>query len=170
VGFREITSRLIGLGHKAIAHLGAPEAFTFAELRARGWHIAMRAAGLNDDLKMICASTEEAGESAAATLLAGGVRPTALICATDRIAIGAMRAIQASGLVVGRDIVVTGHDNIHASRFMNPALTTMELDVRSVGECLADKLLSLVETGMPEKPGEVFPLRQILRASSGEGD
>ena len=168
-GFREVTSRLIGLGHEAIAHLGAPDVFTFAELRARGWHIAMRAAGLSDDLKIICAATEEAGETAVNALLAGHVRPTALVCATDRIAIGALRAIRAAGMVAGRDIVVTGHDNIHASQFMQPALTTMELDVGRVGECLAEKLLSLIATGMPEQPGDVFPLRQILRASSGEG-
>lgn len=167
-GFREITSRLIALGHRRIAHLGAPHVFTFAELRARGWHMAMRSAGLVDDLKAICASSEEAGEAAAAALLAGADRPTALICATDRIAIGAVRAVQAAGLVVGRDVAVTGHDNIHASGFTNPALTTMELDVRSVGECLADKLLHLLESGLPDEPGRVFPLRQIIRASSGE--
>ncbi len=169
-GFREITSRLIGLGHGRIAHLGAPDVFTFAELRARGWHMAMRAAGLADDLKTICASTEEAGEMAASALLAGPDRPTALICATDRIAIGAVRAAQAAGLIVGRDIAVTGHDNIHASGFTNPALTTMELDVRSVGESLADKLLCLIENGMPDRPGEIFQLRHVLRASSGEAD
>jgi hypothetical protein len=45
----------------------------------------------------------------------------------------------------------------------------MELDVRSLGECLTDKLLHLLETGMPEKLGEIFPLNHIARASSGEG-
>lgn len=167
-GFRDVTNRMIGLGHRRIAHLAAPDHFTFAELRARGWHMAMRVAGLADDLKVMCASAEEAGEQAAAELLAVADRPTALICATDRIAIGAIRAVQAAGLVVGRDIAVTGHDNIHASRFTHPALTTMDLDVRSVGECLVDKLLHLIDRGMPEQPGEVFALRQILRASSGE--
>lgn len=169
-GFREVTSRLVALGHRRIAHLAAPDHFTFAELRARGWHMAMRAAGLPDDLKQMCPSSEEAGEQVAARLLAGPDRPTALICATDRIAIGAVRAAQAAGLVVGRDVAVTGHDNIHASRFTHPALTTMELDVRSVGACLADKLLHLIERGMPDTPGDVFPLSQVLRASSGEAD
>lgn len=169
-GFREVTNRMVALGHKRIAHLAAPDHFTFAELRARGWHMAMRAAGLADDLKRMCPSSEDAGEQVAARLMAGTDRPTALICATDRIAIGAVRAAQAAGLVVGRDIVVTGHDNIHASRFTHPALTTMELDVRSVGECLADKLLHLIERGMPDQPGDIFPLRQILRASSAEAD
>jgi len=167
-GFREVTARMVALGHTRIAHLAAPDHFTFAELRARGWHMAMRAAGLSDDIKVMCPSSEDAGEQAAAALLAGPGRPTALICATDRIAIGALRAVQAAGLVAGRDIAVTGHDNIHASRFTHPALTTMELDVRSVGECLADKLLHLIERGMPDTPGDIFALRHCPRASSGE--
>ncbi len=167
-GFREITNRLIGRGHTRIAHLAAPDRLTFAELRARGWHLSMRTANLADDLKRSCLATEESGEIAAAGLLASSDRPTALVCATDRIAIGAVRAVQASGLVVGRDVVVTGHDNIHAARYTNPALTTMELDVRNVGECLADKLFELLDAGEPKQRGTVFPLRQILRASTGE--
>jgi LacI family transcriptional regulator len=167
-GFREITNRMINRGHRRIAHLAAPDYFTFAELRARGWHFAMRATNLVDDLKRTCLATEDAGEAAAAYLLAGSDRPTALICATDRIAIGAVRAVQAAGLLVGRDIAVTGHDNIHASGYTHPALTTMELDVRNVGECLADKLFELLDNGQPKEGGSVFPLRQILRASSGE--
>jgi LacI family transcriptional regulator len=169
-GFREVTNRLIAHGHRRIAHLAAPDLFTFAELRARGWHMAMRAAGLSDDLKLSCASTEEAGEAAALSLLEGPHKPTALVCATDRIAIGAIRAAQSSGMVVGHDIAITGHDNIHASRFMHPALTTMELDVRRVGERLSDKLFHLIDGGSPEEPGEIFALNHIPRASSGEAD
>jgi hypothetical protein len=46
----------------------------------------------------------------------------------------------------------------------------MELDVRSVGECLVDNLLHLIEHGMPEDPGNIFPLKHLLRASSSEAD
>ncbi|MCX7323427.1 MAG: substrate-binding domain-containing protein [Hyphomicrobiales bacterium] len=169
-GFREITGRLIVLGHRRIAHLAAPDHFTFAELRARGWHMAMRSAGLPDDLKRVCPATEDAGETAAAALLVGPERPTALICATDRMAIGAVRAAQAAGLVVGRDIAVTGHDNIHAARFTHPALTTMELDVKSVGESLVDKLFDDLDGKESAQKGMIFPLRQILRASTGEDE
>ncbi|MGL5737079.1 MAG: substrate-binding domain-containing protein, partial [Beijerinckiaceae bacterium] len=167
-GFRDVTARLAGLGHSRIAHLAAPDHFMFAALRARGWQMAMRDAGLADDLKIDCASSEEGGEAAASPLLARKDRPTALVCATDRIAIGATRAAQAAGLVVGRDIAITGHDNIHAAQFLQPALTTMALDVRTVGTRLADKLFDVMAGGLPQQPGDVFPLRHILRASSGE--
>lgn len=167
-GFREVTARMIGLGHRRIAHLAAPDRFTFAELRARGWQMAMEAAALPDDLKIAADPSEEGGRIAAAALLSRQDRPSALICSTDRIAIGAVRAVQAAGLVVGRDIAVTGHDNIHAAGFTHPALTTMEFDVRSVGECLVGKLLAMINSASAEPTGSIFPLRQILRGSTGE--
>lgn len=169
-GFRDITQRLIAHGHSRIAHLGAPDVFTFAELRARGWHLAMQAAGLGDQRKVTCNSTEEGGELAARALLESPDPPTALVCATDRIAIGAIRAIHAAGLVPGRDIAVSGHDNIHAAAFTHPALTTMALDVRCTGENLAAKLLRLIDGGSLEQLGDVYPLQHILRQSTGETD
>ncbi len=98
-GFRDVTARLIARGHVKIAHLAAPDQFTFAGLRARGWQAAMRDAGLRDDRMVPCASSEEGGAAAAAHLLAGADRPTALVCATDRIAIGATRAAQPPALL-----------------------------------------------------------------------
>lgn len=167
-GFREVTRRIIGLGHTRIAHLAAPDLFTFAELRARGWHMAMRAAGLPDDLKIVAGMTEDGGHAAVEGLLAGAGRPTALICATDRIAIGAIQALHSAGLVVGRDIVVTGHDNIHAASVVHPALTTMQLDVRTVGNTLAEKLFAMLDGKSDEPTGDIFPLQHILRGSTGE--
>jgi LacI family transcriptional regulator len=168
-GFRDLTRRLVALGHRRIAHIGAQDQFTFAGFRARGWREAMGEADLGGDLFTACAATEEAGESAAAALLAGANRPTALVCATDRIAIGAVRAAQAVGLEVGRDIAIAGHDNIHAAQFTNPPITTMELEVRQVGDCLADALFRLIEGGEPGG-GMVFALRHFRRRSTGEAE
>ncbi len=169
-GFREVTERLIRLGHRRIAHLGGPNQLVFATLRAAGWRSAMQAAGLAADLSMACEAHEEAGEAAAAQLLTGADRPTALVCATDRIALGAMRAAQAAGLTIGTDIAIAGHDNIHAARFIHPPLTTMELDARRAGELLVEKLLGLLDGRTPGELGSVLPLIHHRRASSGEAE
>jgi LacI family transcriptional regulator len=168
-GFREVTQRLVALGHRRIAHLGGPERLLFSAVREAGWREAMAAAGLRADLVRACDANEEAGEAVAAALLAGPDRPTALVCATDRIAIGAMRAAQAAGLEIGRDVAITGHDNIHAARFTHPPLTTMQLDARLAGNLLVDKLLDLIDGRTPDEPGSILPLEQIPRASSAEG-
>lgn len=168
-GFHAATARLAGLGHTRIAHLGAPDEFMFAGFRRAGWRRAMAEAGLADDLESAVAPTEEGGEAGAAAMLSRADRPTALICATDRIAIGAMRAAQAAGLIVGRDIAIAGYDNIHAGQHTSPPLTTMELDASTAGERLADMALALVGGASAEGLSEVLTPRQIARASTGEG-
>jgi LacI family transcriptional regulator len=167
-GFHDVTSRLIGLGHRRIALLGGPAGLVYSAYRLAGWREAMQGAGLAPDLTQPCEAHEEAGETAAAAMIARSDRPTALVCATDRIAIGAIRAAQRAGLEVGRDIAITGHDNIHAARFVQPSLTSMELDAGAAGRLIVDKLLGLIEGRICDEPGSVLPLAQIARASSGE--
>lgn len=51
--------------------------------------------------------------------------PDALVCVTDAVALGAMRALKESGITPGQDVLVTGHDNLRFSAFLSPALTTV---------------------------------------------
>lgn len=67
---------------------------------------------------------------------------TALLCASDLMAIGAIRQLQQMGLRVPEDISVCGFDDIRLSRYITPGLTTVRIDVDSVGTraflCLQD--------------------------------
>jgi LacI family transcriptional regulator len=166
-GFRDVTLRLIAGGHRRIAHIAAPEAYNFAGLRKAGWQSAMREAGLRDDLAFHCEATETAGETVAARLLALPDRPTAIVCSTDRIAIGAIQAAWTAGLEPGRDLAITGHDNIHAARFTHPSLTTMTFDTAAVAERMVQRLFALMNGETPGG-GQIFPLQHFVRASSGE--
>jgi LacI family transcriptional regulator len=170
-GFYDVTRRLIGLGHKRLVHIGAPGRFAFARYRAEGFTRALDEAGMVavSAIETSETMTEAGGEAVAAQILGRSAPPTALICATDRLAIGAIRAATARGMVVGRDIAITGHDNLHASAFTAPPLTTMDADVRMAGQRLAKKILTLMARKSPDETGEILPLTHILRASSGEG-
>jgi LacI family transcriptional regulator len=170
-GFYDVTRRLIARGHTRLAHIGAPERFSFARYRAEGFTRALDEAGFVavSAIETSETMTEAGGEAAAALLLNRLNPPTALICATDRLAIGAIRAAEARGMVVGRDIAITGHDNLHASAFTTPPLTTMDADVRLAGERLSAKILALMKGASPDGMGEVLQLTHILRPSSGEG-
>ncbi|HET6158591.1 MAG TPA: substrate-binding domain-containing protein [Dongiaceae bacterium] len=168
-GFHELTARLIARGHRRIALLSAPTSLMFAARRAAGWRAAMAEAGLATTLMAEEAHTEEGGHALATRFLALSERPTAIICATDRMAVGAMRAIESAGLTVGSDIAVTGHDNIPASLFTDPPLTTMELPMREVGKRLAEMVLARLGGADIRDLQEVRPLIQHPRASSGEG-
>ncbi|MBL8589061.1 MAG: substrate-binding domain-containing protein [Methylobacteriaceae bacterium] len=167
-GFFGLTARLIGLGHRRIAFLGAPDDLMFSSYRRAGWRRALAQADLADDLVLALPATESEGENAAARLMARADAPSALVCATDRIAIGAVRAAQAAGLLVGRDVAIAGHDNIHAAQHLSPPLTTMELDVAAVGARMARMTLALLAGAKADGMQEVFTPRQILRESTGE--
>jgi LacI family transcriptional regulator len=127
----------------------------------------MKSAGLRHDAGIESELTEFGGLAAARALLAMTPRPTALLCATDRIAIGAMRAVKELKLEVGRDVSVVGHDNISASAFTDPGLSTMELSMVDVGTRVADMLIALIGGADPRDLAEILPVIPIERASVG---
>jgi len=87
------------------------------------------------------------------------------------MAIGAIRAAREAGLTIGRDIAISGHDNIPVAAFTSPALTTMEMPIRDVGTSIVEKVIALAGGAKPSAlTQELFPLRHVLRASTGEAD
>jgi len=165
--FAQATRRLLAFGHRDIAYVGAAPEFMFSELRRRGWAAAMAAADLAPAISMETAATEQGGLAAMRALLRSTPRPTAFLCATDRIAIGGLRAIKEAGLAVGRDVSIVGHDNLSASAFTEPGLTTMELPITEVGTRLAEMLIALIGGADARDLAEVWPVRAVERASTG---
>ncbi|MBN8533552.1 MAG: substrate-binding domain-containing protein [Rhizobiales bacterium] len=168
-GFDELTTRLINQGRRRFAHLAGPSNLTYSALRAKGFTRALAQAGLPAGRIVETIATEEGGYQAARILLSQSERPDAIICATDHMALGAYRAIGEIGARIGADIAVTGHDNLAAAAFTDPPLTTMEPPIREAGLSIAEKLIALIGGAKPADLQEVMPLRQLPRASSGEG-
>ena len=163
----EATERLIALGHRRIALLNALPSFNYALDREAGWRRALRNAGLADTLRAESPPTEAEGESAARSLLQRPTPPTAILCATDRLAAGALRACIGSGLVVGHDVSVIGFDNLPFASYIHPRLTTIEQPVEASGQMMADMLLKLLAGADPALLNATLPTRLIVRASDG---
>lgn len=164
--FNDAVLRLAGLGHRRIGHLAAPSAFTFAHLRRTGFERAVAETGVTGTV-VEDVTSEEGGYRAAKTLLARPDAPTALLCATDAMAFGAMRAAREHGLTVGADLAVVGHDNITSGAFTDPALATMELPIAETGRRLAEMALARIDGRDPRDLTEINPVRFIARASLG---
>lgn len=163
--FREATRALGALGHRIIAHIGAPQDLTFARVRRAGWLRGMSELDLPGTCEEITLPSEAGGYQAARSLLAGPLHPTALLCATDSIAIGALRALKEGGHRPGRDIAVIGHDNLPSSAFTDPPLTTMEIAVPDVGRRIAEMLVALIGGERPQQLQTLLPVRQVPRAT-----
>ncbi len=139
--------------------------------RERGYRETMRKAG-KDPLVIPGAQTgaktdnENHGYSSFKAYLEGHQPPSALFCATDSIAIGAMRASEERGLRIGRDMLVAGHDDLHFSAFLTPPLTTVSQPKQSMGEEAIKAIKELVESS-PESPLQQTLHSQLrIRASS----
>jgi DNA-binding LacI/PurR family transcriptional regulator len=92
-GTAAATRHLLESGHRRIAFIGWPEGSGVGDDRRAGWHIAMREAKLA--VSGMCRSVPDGadeGEQAALDLLAGFDPPTAFVCASDSLALGALRA------------------------------------------------------------------------------
>jgi DNA-binding LacI/PurR family transcriptional regulator len=146
-GGQLVTQHLIDSGAKSFAFIGtagqrAPEFMA----RYQGHIDTLEAGGLlpKEVVQYNAVSTEEAGYEATQQILDSGKRPDALVCASDLIAVGAMKCLKKNGLDIPGDIMVSGYDNIPISAFTTPTLTTVQQNTKLAGELLVHKLLKLI--------------------------
>jgi LacI family transcriptional regulator len=165
--FAEATERLIGFGHRDIGLINAPEQYMFAVHRAAGWRRALAAAGLPEGPLVQAEATEEHGFRMMNTLLARRRRPTAVLCATDRMAVGALHALASAGLRAGRDVSVIGYDDLPMASYTDPPLTTLEQPIPRMAERLVQMLLAMLDGAEPSQFNEVWRARLIVRRSDG---
>jgi LacI family transcriptional regulator, repressor for deo operon, udp, cdd, tsx, nupC, and nupG len=134
-GAIEAVNHLMALGHRRIAHITGPARSPVAIHRREGYLAALSAAGINSGEENCVPGefTIASGETAMASLLARPKRPTAVFCANDEIAIGAIRTIKAAGLRVPQDVSVVGFDDQHISSIYDPPLTTVHLPIVDLG-------------------------------------
>ncbi|MEJ1158339.1 LacI family DNA-binding transcriptional regulator [Prosthecomicrobium sp. N25] len=162
----DATRRVIALGHRRILHLAAPSAFSFAGHRRRGYLRAMAEAGLEPQV-VECVADEAHGHDAARSSLAGPGRPTAILAATDRQAHGVLHAAREAGLVVPRDLSVLGYDNLTASAYTDPPLSSLELPLADASRKLADFVLARIDGVPAEDLQAVLDVVAIDRGSVG---
>lgn len=145
---------LAEFGHRRIGYISPPHEQYLAQQRWAGFVNGMRAHELPFDDHLLYEGdfTEHSGEAGAQVLLAQSNPPTAIICNNDRMAFGAMRAIQSHGLRVGQDVSVVGFDDITLAQFYHPSLTTIRQPVREIGQLLFE----LLQTIIAGEPGEAL--------------
>jgi len=142
-----VTEHLIEQGRKRFAFVGqagseAPEFMA----RFNGHMDALSKHHLSDQFmgQFDAIFTEEAGHDAASMLFDEQIMPDAIVCASDLIATGVLRAMRDKQLHCPNDIAVVGYDDIPVSAFTTPALTTVKQNTKLAGELLVANLLKLI--------------------------
>ncbi|WP_170771938.1 LacI family DNA-binding transcriptional regulator [Ruegeria lacuscaerulensis] len=144
----ELADRVIGLGHRRIGVIsGIRSGNDRARLRIEGIEQAATRHGIShSDLTIIETSYEiENGAAAFDRLMSQSVRPTAVLCGNDVLAVGALHRAREMGLNVPRDVSITGFDDIELARIVSPALTTVHVPHREMGRRAAMELVSMLE-------------------------
>ena len=92
--------------------------------------------------------------------------PTALLCANDILAVGALQAIRAAGLAVPDDLALVGFDDMDLCSYTDPQLSTVHLPAYDVGSYAAEALLGWLEKKAFHGREVVFPARFVRRGSA----
>lgn len=166
----DLTTHLFEHGRTRLLFVGDPDHAPDVADRYRGFREAHERRGLLAPPAVRVPFREEAGRDVARRWLAGALGADALFCANDEIALSVHRAVQEAGYVVPTDLAVVGFDDVMASRFVRPGLTTVRQPVRRLGQLAAERLHALVAGGdLPAEQG-VLPTELVLRGSCGCSD
>jgi LacI family transcriptional regulator len=168
--FEKATGLLADIGHRRIALINGEAPLSFASHRRSGWEEALSARGLPvaEELVLGAAMTEENGYRLARRVLELESPPTALLCSSIFLALGAMRAARDSGLSIGRDLSLIAHDDgVEAIRpsTLTPALTTTFSPIRAAGARIAEIALALAGGEAASALQEVWPVDLVYRSS-----
>lgn len=165
-GARAAVEHLIKTGRRRIVFLGAPGVPEIAQ-RYEGYQLALSKAPRGMAAHRIVPShlTADTAYEAMRSFIREGGEFDAVFCATDVIAISAIRAIAASGLSVPDDVAVVGFDDISIAAHANPSLTTVHQDLERGAHILVDLLFKRIAG--EETPSAMMPAELVIRESSG---
>jgi LacI family repressor for deo operon, udp, cdd, tsx, nupC, and nupG len=160
---------LVALGHRRIGLISGPERYMPVQRKIAGYRAAMtRLIGTTtaelDELIALSLFGVEGGAAAASRLLDRGV--TGIVCGSDLMALGAIRAARQRGLSVPEDVSVVGYDDSPLIAFTDPPLTTVRQPVLAMAMAAARALVDEIN-GYPAPHSEyVFRPELVVRAST----
>lgn len=175
-GTRAAMDHLLGLGHRRIAHLAGDLSAEIFRVRRDGYLAALRRVGVVPPSRYVVGVVDDGGpfnferaHEAMTRMLRADDPPTAVFCADDMFAVGAVKAALDLGLRVPEELSVVGFDDLEAARMLTPELTTIAIPAPRVGQLAVDVLLDLLEgrraANAPQRL--TVDLHLVVRSSTG---
>ena len=164
VAMEQAWSHLRQLGHSRIGLVLGPRDHIPSQRKLAA---AKRVSGgmLTDEFVAYSLYSLEAGQAAAARLLAVGV--TAIICASDPIALGAVRAVRRAGLNVPGDVSIVGFDDSALMNSVDPPLTTVRQPIEPMGRMIIELLVNQITGAATATDEYLFEPELVVRGSTG---
>ena len=165
-GIAAMVAALVGLGHRQIAFLAGPTDLYVGRERLSGYRRGLADAGIAGDERLIVHTSfdREGGALGVDELLAGGSPFTAICCANDLLALGALRRLAECEISVPGQVSVAGFDDVSVAGMTAPRLSTVRLPLRELGRRGFDHAIRQVAGEPVER--EVLSTEVILRDST----
>jgi DNA-binding LacI/PurR family transcriptional regulator len=130
-----VARHLLQLGHSAIGFIGPASDLFRYRIMERAFVRTLSEAGvvIRSDWLRRATPSAQGGQTAARALIDLHERPTAVFCANDLVAIGALKACAARGLRVPADLSIVGCDDVELAHLVQPELTTIAVPARELG-------------------------------------
>jgi len=167
---RQIAEHLVGLGHTRIGCIAPDPELMFAATRIKGLKDGLAAHGIQLDESMCKVGdlTQKGGHLQAKAIMNEPDPPTAIVACNDLMALGAISAAQDLGLEVGRDISITGFDDIPLAEYSHPPLTTVHQPIYQIGGMVCEMLIKIILGQELEQKHILLKPSLIIRESSGK--
>jgi LacI family transcriptional regulator len=168
-GIRQVVDHLVALGHTRLACIAEPTNFTKSFHRVQGFIQGLQAHNLpiHPDLIVETRFRQRSGRLGAHQLFDRFHLPTAIVACNDLLALGAMSAAQERGLVVGRDVSITGFDDIALAEYAHPPLTTVHQPAHELGTMIAQMLMNIINRKPIAEKQIIVQPALVVRQSSG---
>jgi DNA-binding LacI/PurR family transcriptional regulator len=159
-------SHLVQLGHRRIGLVLGPADHIPSRRKLAAARLASERTGIALPESQIVHShyNLEAGQTATARLLGAGV--TGVICASDPLALGAIRAVRRAGLSVPGDVSVVGFDDSALMNSIDPPLTTVRQPIEPMGRMVIELLVAQLSGSQVAPEEYLFEPELVVRAST----
>jgi DNA-binding LacI/PurR family transcriptional regulator len=167
VAVEQAVGHLLSLGHREIGVLlGKPDHVpSRRKLESARAFADRHGLALPDGRVVHALYSLESGQAGATRLLQTGV--TAIVCASDLLALGAVRAIRRAGRAVPDDVSMTGFDDSTFMSLTDPPLTTVRQPIEAMGRAAVDLLASTIEGAESSADEMLFEPELVVRGSTG---
>ncbi|HTX12919.1 MAG TPA: substrate-binding domain-containing protein [Solirubrobacteraceae bacterium] len=164
-GAAAATRHLLELGHQSVSHIAGPADGPAPRSRLAGWRDTLRAADADIPDAMIGSGSPEGGYELGHRL-ASLREVTAILAASDQMALGVLRALFEADRRVPEEVSVIGFGGTPEGEFFSPPLTTVQQNFTEIGRRGAELLQAGIEAGRLTRVHETVPADLILRAST----
>jgi LacI family transcriptional regulator len=165
-GMASMVAALADLGHREIAYLAGPSALFVARARLAGFRRGLEDAGVPFDERLVIHTSfdRDGGALGVDTLLGGPARFTAVACANDPLAMGALARLAELGVGVPGQVSVAGFDDVPVAAITSPSLSTVRLPLREMGRRGFTEAVRVL--GGQELSSTVLPTELAMREST----